>query len=213
MFSLTIVGVLVAAGWPTAGEDTATRSVWRSRAVIALTHCDGRSHRELVMAVWGDGRAIWSDDPVRGGPPYREGRVDPKRVAALLDQLTEDGLFDEKSLAVGHTSTHFSYHALTVRAGARTLDMATSHELGREKPREPGAEGRTESRLARLRKSSAAALFYELVWAETRVRLANLLPREGRPANGSLTLTFDVNPWDLVWRDDPEQAPPPRPVR
>jgi hypothetical protein len=44
---------------------------------------------EIIFAAWPDGFIVWSGDGLRGGPPYRAGRVDPKIVR--LDTMREHG--------------------------------------------------------------------------------------------------------------------------
>jgi len=50
------------------------------------------------VGAWPDGHVIWSEDRVRGGPPYWEGQVPPERVSALLKQVERDGAFGDKRL-------------------------------------------------------------------------------------------------------------------
>lgn len=47
------------------------------------------SLRGLVLAAWPDGRVVAGDDPLRGGPPYHEGRVTPEQVARTRARLEE----------------------------------------------------------------------------------------------------------------------------
>jgi hypothetical protein len=39
----------------------------------------------MIVAFWPDGKVIWSEDPIEGGPPYSEGRVDPQALETLLE--------------------------------------------------------------------------------------------------------------------------------
>src|SRR5579862_3387963 len=47
----------------------------------------------IILVAWPDGYIVWSGDRLKGGPPYRAGHVDPKKVATLLARFDKDGLF------------------------------------------------------------------------------------------------------------------------
>ena len=51
----------------------------------------------IIFAAWPDGFIVWSSDRLMGGPPYRSGHIDPKRVTALLSRFDKDGLFADES--------------------------------------------------------------------------------------------------------------------
>src|SRR5690242_6379759 len=48
---------------------------------------------QVLLAIWRDGRIVWSLDPIKGGPPYRTGRLAPQKLEALLGDLDQRGLF------------------------------------------------------------------------------------------------------------------------
>src|SRR6266511_3971069 len=50
----------------------------------------------VIACIWPDGRAVWSRDRSRGGPPYFTGRIDPKRLTELIATLDSKGIFARK---------------------------------------------------------------------------------------------------------------------
>jgi hypothetical protein len=48
---------------------------------------------KLIVAVWGDGRIIWSQNRISGGAPYYSGNIEPKEIQSLLAKLKRDGYF------------------------------------------------------------------------------------------------------------------------
>src|SRR5690242_18765199 len=48
----------------------------------------GRKQPHAVIAcIWTDGRAVWSRDRSRGGPPYFTARIEPKRITEFIAAL------------------------------------------------------------------------------------------------------------------------------
>ena len=145
--------------------------------------------KSLIFVAWPDGRVVWSGDRLRGGPPYREGQADPKRVTALLGRFEKDGLFDDPKLK--HLNVGIDAPSITifVKSGKRQVEMASWHELKEESGNvvDDGRglkEVRGGSRFGALREAPRDFLFYRFVWSETRGRLADLTPPESAPTDG-----------------------------
>jgi len=85
-----------------------------------------------IVLLWDDGRVLWSNDLVHGGPPYRTGKVTPERATVVAKRIAGYGpeLLVKESL--GPDS---SFATLVVRLpGGRYAQMKSWH------PREPGAK-------------------------------------------------------------------------
>lgn len=53
---------------------------------------------DVILCVWRYGRVVWSEDQLRGGPPYFEGKIPPKMVEEILDEIEDAGSFDDPFL-------------------------------------------------------------------------------------------------------------------
>jgi hypothetical protein len=71
---------------------------------------------DVIVVVWPDGRIVWSDDRIRGGPPYTVGEVDKEAVRELLAKLSRCGAFDPGL---------FGKHILAYVEAGRTQMVAT----------------------------------------------------------------------------------------
>jgi hypothetical protein len=155
----------------------------------------------IILAIWPDGQAVWSGDRLRGGPPYSAGRVDPKRVAALLSRFETDGLFGDDSLNDPHFAPDSACITVFIKSGKKQVKMQSWHELGEASGRLVGTS-RGESpldggtrRLEVLRKEPAEFLYFRLVWSETRGKLADLIPGESKPLAGKPVMKAGILSW------------------
>jgi hypothetical protein len=191
-------------------------------AVFAVyyNHLDIASSRpglSVIFAAWQDGRVAWSKDRFYGGPPYRTGRVEQRRVADLLARLDSDGLFADDNLNGNYHGHHSEYLVIRVRFGKKARDMSSWHELIEASGKDAAIEGRIEAldgrrRLDVLRKAPPDYRHFRFVWAETRARLAELTPVESTATEGKPV-------WDvgrvLYWQDPgtpPKSKDPERPA-
>jgi hypothetical protein len=157
---------------------------------------------KAILIVWPDGYAVWSKDRIEGGPPYTAGRVDLKKYAALVAEFDRDGLFNDKKLGELNYGPDAEYNSVLVKAGKKRVEMHSWHEVaeaGRNLvARESGQEPlRGRRRLAVLKTEPADYLYYRMVWAETRLKLAALLPETGTPTRGGL----EKKAGETTWRE------------
>jgi hypothetical protein len=154
----------------------------------------------IILAAWPDGLIVWSDDRLRGGPPYRAGHVDPRRVKALLTAFDQDGLFADERLNDGHFGPDSQFTTVFVKSGKKQVEMRSWHELYEE----GGGlvvdhhgvsflDGR--HKLDVLRKAPADYLFFRLVWSETRSKLAELMPGESTVTGGKPVMRAGKLSW------------------
>ena len=165
----------------------------------------GLSCREpqLILAIWGDGRAIWSDDPLGGGFPYRSGKIDPKRVISFFSGLERDGFFADQGLNQTHFGPDSRFTTILAKSGKKELKMQSWHELYKA----PGKIVATKtgltplagrSRLAVLAREPADYLYYRLAWSELRERASTLIPSQSKPVVGNLIVDGGVFSWGEV---------------
>lgn len=153
-----------------------------------------RDPESLVVAIWTDGRVVWSKDRLNGGAPYLAGRIDAEDVRSLLSRFEQDGLFADETLGNARFGPDSAYTTLLVRSGKKQLQMKSWHEVFEANGKAvagrhgvSGLEGRR--RLEALRNEPADYLFYRFVWSETRGRIIDLIPNEGKPVEGTVEVT------------------------
>src|SRR5262249_39714631 len=83
----------------------------------------------LVMAIWGDGHIVWSENRISGGSPYRSGSLDPKKTQAFLAQMQQGGFFNDKDLADVHFGFDSLFTTILVKHKHKEMRMASWHEL------------------------------------------------------------------------------------
>jgi hypothetical protein len=206
ILSLTYLTTLAAC------EEIAARPIEKADSVLAIYPEDWRLGARtrvpaLILAAWPDGHIVWSKDHQKGGPPYFSGRVDPVDVASVLSRLEHDGIFADKDLNVPNVGPDSRFTTLLIRSGKKELRMQSWHE-----PFEAGGEtvaGRHgvsglggQLRLEALRKEPAEYLYYRFVWSETRGKLIDLIPNEGKRLSGNIIPTKR----GVSWVETPAEA-------
>ncbi len=88
----------------------------------------------VIVEVWPDGQIAWSEDLVHGGPPYRKGSVKPERIAAVIESLAKDRVFDDAGLSRGYSGPDSDYLVIRVFDGSKQVQLASWHELFESKP-------------------------------------------------------------------------------
>jgi hypothetical protein len=208
-----LIGVC-ASGLPAEEPKPAAKPAGEADAVFAVYHCElglsDRPGRSVIFAAWADGRVAWSKDRLYGGPPYRTGRVAVDRVADLLARLEANGLFADKKLSWMYAGgEHPEFLAIRVRSGKNVVHMSSWHELVEDSGKNVAIERRREAlngrhRLDVLREAPPDYRHFRFVWAETRARMAELIPVESTPTERKPV--WEAGPV-LYWQ---EQGTPPK---
>ena len=183
---------------------SAMRPITDAESILAVYRedwsLDSSGGPAIIFAAWPDGFIVWSGDRVMGGPPYRAGHIDPKRVTALLSRFDKDGLFADKKLNDAHFGPDSQFTTLFIKSGKKQVKMCSWHELMEDSDElvadDHGAailNGRR--RLDVLRKAPADYLFYRFVWSETRSRLADLIPAESTATGGKPVMKAGKLSW------------------
>jgi hypothetical protein len=197
----TVLAIVVLGAAPGAGNP---RPISEAENVVAIYTQDrglaSAGSAGLILAAWSDGRVVWSEDRVQGGPPYLAGQLAPGRVAAVLDRVERDGAFDDKRLAQACFGPDAKYTTILVRKGARQLKMESWHEWaeagGRLVSRSCALSALSgEKRLQAVRKESADDLYYRLVWSELRELSGSLVPSKSRAVSGEVMAKGGVLSW------------------
>jgi hypothetical protein len=188
-------------------QEPSTRPISQTDSVLAVYREDwglaSRGDVALIFAAWPDGKVVWSAERVQGGPPYRTGKVEPKKVAALLARFEKDGLFADKKLGDPNFGPESQFITVFVKSGKQQIKMRSWHELFEESDNLADAGHGVEvleggkRRLDVLRTASSEFLFYRLVWSETRGKLAELIPSESSRTEGKPVMKHG----DLSWQE------------
>lgn len=213
-FSACALGILslTCLTTPAASEEMTARPIEKADSVLAIYPEDwGLASRArvpaLILAVWPDGHIVWSKDRLQGGAPYFAGQIDPKAVGSLMSRLEQDGVFADKSLNNPNFGPDAKFTTILARSGKKVLRMQSWHEVN-EANRETvaGRQGVSgldaQTRLGALRKEPAEYLYYRLVWSETRGRLLDLIPNEGKRVSGKVVMTKQ----DVFWDETPAEV-------
>jgi hypothetical protein len=83
-----------------------------------------------IVLVWEDGRVLWSENALEGGPPYRSGTVEPARVTAIVEKFKKREPLNKESLGPDAT-----YATLVLR-----LPEGKYAQLKSWHPRDPNAK-------------------------------------------------------------------------
>ncbi len=90
----------------------------------------GDLERAIVL-LWDDGRALWSDNSLEGGAPFRTGVVPVSRAAAIAERLKASGSATASVLHLASIGPDASFATLFVRLGdGRYAYMRSWHPRG-----------------------------------------------------------------------------------
>lgn len=112
---------------------------------------------DLIVAIWPDGTAIWSENRDIGGQPYHVGQVDLQALGSTLSELREEGVFDARFMYSGRVLHHGQYTEISIEYLGHRLNVGSGHELD--------GLGADEAFLAK--------------WNPLREALVGLIPEEG----------------------------------
>lgn len=138
----------------------------------------------LVAALWPDGRMIWSENTIQGGPPYRSGRASAQAVDRMFDRLKAAGVFEGGGVKWRNWGPDASFTVMDVETGAGTIHMESWHELmGASRSRAKTGEG---LELPELEEAADVDLSKDrpgAVWDFVRASLTAMRPRQGTPVD------------------------------
>jgi len=153
-----------------------------------------------LFIAWPDGRLVWSENRVTGGAPYRTAQIDPEKIAALMKWFEKDGVFANHKLKAAHFGPESQFTTILIKNGKRELKLQSWHELVEQSGKSVAADGgatglQGQRRQDVLRESKADYLYFRFVWSETRGRLMDLIPSDGKGVVGDVTLKDHVVSW------------------
>jgi hypothetical protein len=189
-FVLVTLAVLSGAGAAQAAEEAPpviaiyTESFRRSSTHTGL---------QVIVALWADGRIVWSVSATNGSSPYREGKFSPEKLTNLLDRWAQKDAFTDKALARAWYGPEAAYTTIAIDDGQRRLKMRSWHEQFEQNTNLVALasgitplQGRDRENL--LRGEPAEYRKFRKVWSEVRQAVAGLVPQAGEPDTGPIQI-------------------------
>jgi hypothetical protein len=164
-----VVGLYVNTGWMWERSiDSSGSSIWLPV---------GRER--VIIAVWADGRVVWSKDQLWGGEPYFVGKIPRERIDSFLEQLRRLHVFKDPLRSSDYIYTpDFRFTTIAIFTGSEMAEMCSEHEFWE-----------LSRRKQMLAEESRDFRRFCKVWAEIREAAKDLIPSEGQPAGD---LQFEI---------------------
>lgn len=194
--------------WTTLGangraEEPRSRPITKANTILAIYTEDwglfSGGSPKLIVAVWEDGRVIWSKDTLHGGGALCQGSVAPQKVAALLKQLTVEKQFTDNSYQRSHFGPDSQFTTILVKAKSRKLALSSWHELEESEhliATDVGLEPLGDRKREDVAKQfSPAYKRFRATWSSLRSRILALKPSERAPAVGKVRMRAGIMSW------------------
>jgi hypothetical protein len=145
----------------------------------------------LVVALWGDGKIIWSNKRVAGGPPYFQGQFDAKKLNALLGSLESQGVLTNAARKRAWYGPDSKTTRININDGPYRLALESWHEFFEASSNliataqsVRSLEGRNRDEV--LREQPPDYRQFRKTWSEIRGKVEELIPAKGEPWTGKL---------------------------
>jgi hypothetical protein len=149
---------------------------------------------QVIVAIWRDGRVVWSLAPIKGGRPYRTGRITPGKLRELLAELEKKGTFKDPNRRASYLGPDSEFITIAIADGMKRLNISSWHEVYEVNPGTLAIAQALISLNGRSREEVLAGepesyRRFRALWGELRQRLRDMLPRRGEDA-GLLKFVF-----------------------
>lgn len=175
-------------GQPFAAAVQRERPISRAQCVLAIYEEDwgiaSSKGPELILALWGDDRIVWSEDPIHGGRPFHTAQLRPGTLDEFVHWLEKAGRFEDRTLRQPWVTWDSRFTTMVTRCNGRELLMRWSPDVGSVDP------DATHDTLTTYK-------HFRTVWDELRRRSANLIALPGEATSGKLIADHGT----LVWRE------------
>jgi hypothetical protein len=172
------------------GSPDVQRPITKANNIFAIYFEDwglsSSGQPRLIVALWEDGRIIWSTNESHGGGPYREGVVQPGTLDQFLARMEREGVFQDAKLSRAWFAADSEFTTIFLKRGRKRLQMRSEHEVAKTCcdciPSTDAADYRS----------------FRRVWDEIRSSSGKFLPDESMPVAGELANERGV----ISWRED-----------
>lgn len=168
-------------------------AVWVENHGLQRSFKKRNSGPAVILAVWADGKAIWSKNNISGGSPYYEGKIDPKVLEKTLQDFDAKKIFSAP-IRKNNFGPDSSYTTLYVSKGKKKFVTRSWHELFEKHPTlVVGSHGVTAlqdgmTREEYLKKDTKDYQKYRAIWNDIREKIAKILPKDGKETKVSFEL-------------------------
>ncbi len=147
----------------------------------------------VIAALWSDGRIVWSESRIPGGPPYRQGRFAREKLDSLLDTLERKQVFRDAARFRGNFGPDAGYTTIAIDDGRRRLRLESWHESFEQNTNLVATAGgittlRGAKREDVLRQQPEAYRRLRNTWADIRQAVEALTPRGGKSYEGEIQI-------------------------
>lgn len=124
----------------------------------------------VVLCVWPNGRIIWSQDLVLGGPPYFVGQIGGLEINRAITNLLKLQVADDRALREIYMVTDGAFTTIEVQLEKKVFYMQSSHEYYEYIAKTQKPQHRTQVVGVKTRQ----------IWTQVRTNLLNLIPKSGK---------------------------------
>lgn len=170
----------------------------------ARTDINRDEYPHIIMAIYEDGTLIWSDDHIKGGPPYHLTKRPIKVVQQFEEEFSSAGLFNKLTWD-NYRSMHDPYDEIYFKGPDGYMQMSSSHEYFEKN--HPGAVGTEkgyyrflnngESSGVVLAQESSKYQAFRTRWSRVKRRLLGLIPLKDTDGISTVTIQtgcFQIEP-------------------
>ena len=147
----------------------------------------------VIAALWRDGRIVWSEARIKGGPPYRQGRFPREKLDSLLDTLEREQVFSDAGQLRRSFGPDSDYTVIAIDDGRRRVRLESWHELFEQNTNLVATAGGVgalngQKREEVLREQPESYRRFRETWSEIRHTVDALIPKTGKPYVGDIPL-------------------------
>ena len=157
---------------------------------------------KIIVALWPNGRIVWSEDRIRGGAPYFTASVEPQLFTKLMVSAREDDCFAIESLGDARVRPDAKFTSILLKDGKSKLRMSSWHEVYQSDPKiiatSAGISRIKGNRLIELANDKPEYIHYRLAWAELRLAISRLIPVGRKRVDGDVIMKSGK----AYWRQD-----------